>query len=353
MSDSSRDRSVAHDPRIDPRHAPFLAMMEAANAPRTDVGSRQEVLDAANHPKAIEREEQMIKLYNAADNEQVAPRAGLRISRETITSAPDGNRIHLSIIRPDTDDILPCLYYIHGGGMMTMSCFYGNYQTWGRLLAHQGMAVVMVDFRNALRPSSTDEVAPFPAGLNDCISGFLWTADNAQRLGIDANRVVIGGESGGGNLAIATTLALKARGLADKQAGLYALCPYISGQWPRDDLPSSIENDGIFIRIGNNRGAMAYGIEALNARDPLAWPGFATEDDVRGFPPTVIRVNECDPLRDEGIAFFRLLLAAGVRATCVQTMGTVHASELLCSIVPDISRAAARDIAGWVKECGQ
>jgi len=58
---------------------------------------------------------------------------------------------------------------------------------------------------------------------------------------------------------------------------------------------------------------MAYGIEAFDAKDPLAWPAFASEDDVRGLPPTVISVNECDPLRDEGIEFYRLLLRAGCR----------------------------------------
>ena len=50
---------------------------------------------------------------------------------------------------------------------------------------------------------------------------------------------------------------------------------------------------------------MGYGIEAFDERNPLAWPSFATVDDVTGFPPTVINVNECDPLRDEGINFYR------------------------------------------------
>ena len=66
------------------------------------------------------------------------------------------------------------------------------------------------------------------------------------------------------------------------------------------------------MKIHDNRLAMGYGIEAFNARDPLAWPGFATVDDVRCLPPTVISVNECDPLRDEGINFYRLLIRAGL-----------------------------------------
>lgn len=337
------------DPRIDPRHGPFLKMMSEVNAAKPDANNREEVLAAANHPAAIAREEQMIKLYNAADNEALASRDGLRITRESIVSEPDGNTINLSIIRPDTNETLPCLYYIHGGGMATLSCFYGSYQTWGRLLAHQGVAVVMVDFRNALRPSSVPEVAPFPAGLNDCVSGYLWTCENAGALGIDAKQITITGESGGGNLGIATTMKLIRDGQNNLPKSLYALCPFIAGEWPQAQYPSSSEHDGIFIRVGNNRTALAYGIEALTAKDPLAWPHFAIEDDVKDFPSTVIRVNEFDPLRDEGIGFYRLLLRAGVKAQCIQTMGTCHASELFCSILPDISTAAARDIAGFAR----
>ena len=63
--------------------------------------------------------------------------------------------------------------------------------------------------------------------------------------------------------------------------------------------PSSIENNGLLLDLHNNNGAMAYGIDELHKCNPLAWPGFASDEDVAGFPPTVICVNECDPLRDE------------------------------------------------------
>jgi acetyl esterase/lipase len=95
---------------------------------------------------------------------------------------------------------------------------------------------------------------------------------------------------------------------------------------------------------------MAYGIEQLEAENPLAWPSFATVDDVAGFPPTVINVNECDPLRDEGINFYRKLLEAGVAARCRQMMGTMHGTEIFIIACPDVSRDTARDIAAFTKE---
>src|SRR6266700_7693283 len=116
---------------------------------------------------------------------------------------------------------------------------------------------------------------------------------------------------------------------------------------PKPESPSSAENNGILLDLHSNRGAMGYGIEAFNKRNPLAWPSFATADDVEGLPPTVINVNECDPLRDEGINFYRLLLRAGVPARCRQMMGTMNGTEIFTIACPEISRDTARDLAAF------
>jgi acetyl esterase/lipase len=131
--------------------------------------------------------------------------------------------------------------------------------------------------------------------------------------------------------------------------GLYALCPYIAGEWPLPENPSAVENNGILLDLHSNRGRHAYGIEAFEARNPLAWPRFATADDVVGLPRTVINVNECDPLRDEGIEFYRLLVNAGVAARCRQMMGTMHGTEIFPLVCPDISHDTARDLTAFAK----
>ena len=153
---------LAADPRIDPRiKAIFGAMDMAAQG---DVASRDEMLaeQAAIDPARAQASKAMM---DAVDNEAIAPKAGLSIRSESIVSAPDGNRINLQIIRPDTAERLACVYYIHGGGMMSLSCYDGPWRAWGRIIASFGVSVVMVDFRNCLAPSSVPEVAPFPAGL--------------------------------------------------------------------------------------------------------------------------------------------------------------------------------------------
>jgi acetyl esterase len=315
-----------------------------------DVDSRETLLAEANTPAAVEAAELFKAFLDLCDTEEAAPSAGLRIHTEKIVSVPDGNTINLQVIRPDTDETVACVYYIHGGGMASLSCFDGMYRGWGKLIAANRVAVVMVDFRNCVSPSSVPEVAPFPAGLNDCVSGFHWVLANAAALEVDPARLVIAGESGGGNLTIATGLKLKRDGDIGLVKGLYALCPYIAGRWPLPENPSSTENNGILLDLHNNRGAMGYGIEAFNERNPLAWPSFATVEDVTGFPPTVVNVNECDPLRDEGINFYRLLLQAGVAARCRQMMGTMHATEIFTIACPDVSRDTARDIAAFARD---
>lgn len=342
---------LTDDPRIDPRIKALFGAMELPTP--QDAESREQILEQANSPEAQAAVAALKGFMEMCDNEQVAPSAGLTVSTREFLSQPGGNTVKIQLIQPDADQPLPCVYYIHGGGMQTLSCYDGNYRAWGKVIAAQGVNVAMVDFRNAVQPSSAPEVAPYPAGLDDCVAGLRWVAENAAELNVDATRIIVAGESGGGNLTLATGMRLKREGNLDLIQGLYALCPYIAGIWPLPENPSSVENNGILLDLHNNYGAMAYGIEELEKRNPLAWPGFASGDDVQGLPPTVVSVNECDPLRDEGINFYRLLLREGVEARCRQVMGTIHGTEIFPIVCPEISRDTARSIADFCRDTGR
>ncbi|MEM9202067.1 MAG: alpha/beta hydrolase fold domain-containing protein [Actinomycetota bacterium] len=335
------------DPRIDPRIKAAMGALPSFGRP--DVASREELMAEHGGPDSEAIRQMMDGFFEAMDNEEVAPSNGLTITEHTYTSAPDGNEIPLQFIHPDGVDAATCVFYIHGGGMASMSAFNGMYRSWGRIIAQQGVAVAMPDFRNCEVPSRSGEVAPYPAGLNDCVSGVKWLVDHAETLGVDPTKVIIAGESGGGNLTLATGMKLLRDGDIGLVNGLYALCPYIAGEWPQDRFPSSTENNGILLNLHNNRGRMGYGIEAFEAGDPLAWPSFASEDDVAGLPPTFISVNECDPLRDEGIDFYRLLVRAGVDAQCRQVMGTIHGTEIFATACPDVSYETAASIAHFAE----
>ena len=295
------------DVRLDPRVRAFVENIQFQKS--EDVKSRDEIM-----AQAATKEFQMTlyalqKISDMCDDETIAPKEGLKIYTKQVASSPDNNLINLQVIRPDNDQPLPGLVYFHGGGMRMLSCFDGNYKCWGRMLAHNDLVVVMVDFRNSIIPSSVPEIGVFPAGLNDCVSAVKWVHDNSDLLGIGTSEVFISGESGGGNLALSTAMKLLKDGEINKIAGVYSLCPLISGKWPREEYPSSVENNGILLDVHDNHTAMSYGIKELEQGNPLAWPHFAKIEDVQGLPPVMISVNECDPLRDEGVAFYRLLLS--------------------------------------------
>ncbi|OTP79026.1 alpha/beta hydrolase [Caballeronia sordidicola] len=334
---------LQEDPRIDPSIKKMFG--DFCQPARADVSSRDEMLAQLQSLEGAAALANEAAFFRSTASEEIAPSTGLTIRTETFVSSPDGNTVKILFMRPEGDEVLPCVYYTHGGGMVYLSAFDDNYQAWGRIIASQGVAIAMADFRNALLPSSAREVAPFPAGLNDSVSGLRWVHDNAASLGIDSDRLIIGGDSGGGNLALATAMKLNRDGDVHRIKGVYSLCPFIAGKWPLPENPSSIENADIFISINSNCTTHGYGMEAFERQDPLAWPSFAKEDDVKGLPLVVININECDPLRDEGLNFYRFLRGAGVPARCRQMMGTVHATEVFPGCAPDVSYNTANDIA--------
>jgi acetyl esterase len=271
------------------------------------------------------------------------PVTGVTSSVEVIRGA-DNNDITLFIHRPtDSTGALPGVMHLHGGGMVILEAASAGYGRWRDELAATGMVVVGVEFRNGggkLGPN------PFPAGLNDCTSALEWISKNKARLGI--SKLIISGESGGGNLTIATTLKAKADGHLNRIDGVYAQCPYISGLYADKDpaLASLYENDDYFLAAPLMAiMTKVYDPTEANAKNPLAWPYHASVADLQGLPPHVISVNQLDPLRDEGLAYFRKLLDAGVRATSRTVNGTCHAGDCIFrEALPDVYLGTIRDI---------
>lgn len=277
-------------------------------------------------------------------------RADVEYRTETVRGV-DGNDIPLHVFRPaGVDGPLPCTVYVHGGGMTILDAHNAVHRRWSEDLASSGMVVVTVGFRNAWTPGGAH---PFPAGLDDCSSALDWVHEHRDELGI--TRIVLQGESGGANLALATTLKAKREGRLDRIDGVYAMVPYISGGygWDRErklrELPSMVENDGHYINCDMMDMLVAvYDPTGENAENPLCWPYFATEADVEGLPPHVISANELDPLRDEGIAYFRLLQRAGVPVVGRVNLGLTHAADMsFRQAVPEAYRATVRDIRGF------
>lgn len=343
------DCTLGLDPRSDPRmtkaFAPFGLDGRLPAVPLSVDAPLEERIAFATMS-----EEAMGAILNALGGD--LPAVGGVTTTETTIPGPDGNDIPLFVSTPDdADGPLPAVVHLHGGGMAIGSAADIGYMRIRESLAATGLVVVGVEFRNSggkLGPH------PFPAGLNDCAAAVRWVAANRDELGV--SHLIVSGESGGGNLTLTVAHKAKREGWLPEIAGLYAQCPYISNRWldQCDDLPSLEENDEYFI----SRHQLAllgsiYNPDGSHADDPTCWAAVATDEDLEGLPPHVISVNELDPLRDEGLTYYRRLLRAGVPAVGRVVAGTCHGGDLLLGAhLPEVYAASIRDVSGFAKSLG-
>ena len=338
------DMALKDDPRADPRMLAAMAPLglgeQPPPSPVTLESSLEELLEYCSASEAG------FEMLFGALGADLPPIEGVTRSVQVIRGI-DGNDVTLFIHQPaKRDGSLPGIVHLHGGGMVLLEAAGDGYVRWRDELAATGLVVVGVEFRNG---GGKHGPFPFPAGLNDCTSALQWVNDNKTELGV--SKVVVSGESGGGNLTLATTLKANRDGRIGQIDGVYAQCPYISNAYasPVAELPSLFENDGYFLSC-TDMGVLArvYDPELQNATNPLAWPLHAGADDLRGLPPHVISVNQLDPLRDEGLAYYRKLLDAGVSAVSRTVNGTCHAGDcILRAAMPDVFMATVRDIKGF------
>lgn len=344
--------TMRNDPRADPRMlaalAPFDLDLPPEPLPLPIDSPREQMLELC---AAIEQGmEQLFGTFMTG----LEPVAG--VTTETIaiprpgggeTGGEVGGEITAYVHRPtDASGPLPGVVHLHGGGMVLLEAAGPAYRRWRDMLAATGLVVVGVEFRNGAGKHGSH---PYPAGLDDCVAATRWVLDNAADLGI--GKVIISGESGGGNLTLSTVLRAKREGWVEGIAGAYALCPFIHGDWgnPPAELASQHENEGYFLSRDMMAAlAVVYDPTGEHSDDPTCWPLSAKAADLEGLPPHVISVNEVDPLRDEGLAYLRLLLAAGVSAVGRVVVGTCHGADVLMpGALPDVSAATVRDIKGF------
>jgi acetyl esterase/lipase len=338
--------TLGTDPRADPRMVAVFGALGAldhpAAAPVTPDSGRTALLEF------VEATEVGFEGLFTALSEGWTPVEG--VDRETRTISGDGGHdITLYVHRPQgVEGPLPLVYQVHGGGMVMLAGEGPLYAHWRDELALAGAVVVGVDYRNGggvLGPH------PFPAGLDDCALALRWVHSHLAELG--GTHIVVTGDSGGANLALALPIKARREGWVDEIAGVYAQCPYILGSWdkPPAELHSLWENDKYWLdKALFPLLAEVYDPEGRNSDDPTCWPAKARVPDISGLPPHVISANELDPLRDEGLAYHRLLLAAGVPSIGKVNLGLCHVGEILFrDAMPDVYAEAVRDVVGFAR----
>ena len=339
------------DRRADPRIAAVMAM-----AGDLAPGVEELAADATYEESLAYAQvfEEAAALTHPMQMEMMPDFPSVEVTSQVIKGV-DGNDISLYIHQPaqrsgPLSGPLPCVVHTHGGGMVVMTAADPDYIRWRNSLAAMGMVVVGVEFRNGGGSLGNH---PFPAGLNDCASAAQWTYANRAALNISS--MVISGESGGGNLSIATTLKALKEGWVDKIDGVYAMAPMILGFYggTPPDLMSWRENLNYQGSLEMIRAmTKVYDPSDQYETNPMAWPFHANEDCLRGLPPHMILNYELDLIRDDGVTYARNLRAAGVEATSITVAGIHHVPEIaMPDTVPELTRDTIASIAAFAKGC--
>ncbi len=250
---------------------------------------------------------------------------GRELALRTVGIEAGGREMKMKVLEPkgakepkEADGPVPGILWIHGGGYITG----GNYMvlvSCGKMLAERyGAVVVSPEYRLAGE-------APYPAALEDCYAALVWMYENADELGIDRTRIVVGGESAGGGLTAAVCLYARDKGEVPiaLQLPLYPMLDC-------EDTASSADNPGLtWGTKRNHKGWRKYLGDLYGTADVPAYASPARAKDYSGLPPCYTYVLDGEPFYDETLAFVRNLQAAGVEARVDVFPGDTHAFDII------------------------
>ncbi|MCY3640381.1 MAG: alpha/beta hydrolase [Gammaproteobacteria bacterium] len=339
--------TLIEDQRLDPRVRRVLGAAPqggpGALLPSVNLNSSYE--QCLNWVSAMEK---MLMAQDAAALAAMPAFADV-VAREEVMPRGDGSGIDLYLdMTKNRSGKLPCVVHVHGGGMAFSTAQSPSSLRWRKTLAQQGMLVVGVEFRNAGGVLGNH---PFPGGLNDCAKAVQWV--DAHRGDLDISSLVIAGESGGGNLAIATAIKANLEGWVEAIDGVFAMAPMILGFYGSVplELLSWRENQG-YQGTNENVRAMTrvYDPQDEHETNPMAWPYHAAHDTLKGLPPHIITNYELDLIRDDGAVFSRKLQQAGVSALSRTIDGAVHVPEIaMPDLIPELTRETVQSLVGFAK----
>ncbi|MFM9587985.1 alpha/beta hydrolase [Streptomyces scabiei] len=246
-------------------------------------------------------------------NDELSCGGLFEVRERTVSGPPGAPGVSLLICRPTfVPGPRPIVYFTHPGGMIVGTNRLGLPLDWAEEL---GLVVVSVEYR--LAPEH-----PHPAPVEDCYAGLVWTAEHAEEIGGDPDRLVLAGGSAGGGLAAALALLARDR-KGPRLLGQLLMCPMLDD---RNDTFSAHQMAGLGVwdRTANETGwnALLGERSGTDAVEPYAAPARAA--DLSGLPPAFIDVGSAETFRDEDVTYATRIWQAGGSAELHVWPGGFH-----------------------------
>jgi acetyl esterase len=291
---------------LDPAAKRFLTMMAAA----ASEGRSPATLD--------ERRQAFAKMMRLA-RADVAAVSGV----DSAMPGPAGDLPYrLYAPADDVTELMPGFVFFHGGGMVG-----------GSIESHDLVAAALAQVTGCRLVSVGYRLAPehkYPAAVEDAIAATQWVSEQAPSLGIDAARLVVGGDSAGATLAaVICQEALRSGGPAI--AAQCLICPVLDFEETSPSREEFAENH-LLDRATLEADLALYLPEGVERGDPRVSPLRAVK--FAGLPAAIIHTAEFDPMRDEGNAYAAKLVAAGVAVEHTCHDGMIHNFQAMGAILP-------------------
>lgn len=289
--------------------------------------SGQTGLSASSPQKARKQMSQSTRVLGSR------PVEGVEVTKRRIPAA--GGDLDARLYRSGGGTSGDLMVFYHGGGWVIGDL--DSHDDFCRFLAaHAGIQVLSVDYR--LAPEN-----PFPAAVDDALDAFRFARDNAATFGADPERISVGGDSAGGNLAA----VVSHQATRDGAKPLFQLLLYPAVDATVRRRSRELFADGLLITETDINWFMDHYHPALDGRDHPRLSVLLAED-FQGLPPAHVVTAGFDPLRDEGEAYTERLRAAGVPVIARRFPDLIHG---FASLRPAGNRfhEALSEVAGTVR----
>lgn len=301
--------SYPYDPEVDATvpYAPPLDLI--------DIAAARELLNQA-----------------AAGMPPFEPSVGVEMTHLSASAADNAPPVDLYMVRPSgPEQARPALLWFHGGGFVLGDAL-DSLPFLDAVAQQTGAIGISLQYR--LAPEAT-----FPAPIEEGLAALNWIVTHAEKLGIDPDRIALGGQSAGG--AYAAGLALRLRDGDGPKIVFQLLDIPVTDDRVITQSATEYTDSLVWNRKNAELSWSAYLGDSGKPASPYAAP--ARAEDLSGLPPAFITINQFDPLRDEGLEYARRLAHANVPTELHLYAGTFHGSSGI-ALTADVSRRQNADL---------
>lgn len=247
-----------------------------------------------------------------------------------------GAELETLVIEPKrSEGRLPCMVFFHGGAFM-LRASYAHYKIAKMYAEELPCKVIYTDYRLAPK-------FKFPIPVEDCYQTYKWVLDNAAMLNIDSDKIIIGGDSAGGNLALAVTLMARDREISMPSAELL-IYPATDRRMITETMKKYVDTP---IWDANLTKMMWRAYLGGQKPSKIKYASPIEAESFEDFPPTYIEVAEFDSLRDEGISLYNKLREQGIDCEIHEITGACHGFET--ALKSTMLRECMDRRIGWLK----